>query len=73
MAETKKPVATIEAKEPTVRIRLPLLEGDDTENIDQTENITVNGKTLLIKRGEWVDVPVPYYLAMRATEKYTNI
>lgn len=70
MAETKKPAATTEVKEPTVRIRLPLLEGDDTENIDQTENITVNGSTLLIKRGELVDVPVPYYLALRATGKY---
>ena len=70
MAETKKPTVNFTTVEPTVRISLPLLEGGDTENVDQTENITVNGKTLLIKRGELVDIPVPYYLALRATGKY---
>ena len=73
MAETKKTVTPEETKTPTVRVRLPLLEGGENENIDQTEIVTVNGKPLLIKRGELVDLPVPYYLALKASGAYKDI
>lgn len=56
--------------EATVRIQLPLLDGCDTENIDQSVPVTVNGKTLIIQRGQVVDLPVPYYLVLKQSGKY---
>lgn len=56
--------------EATVRIQLPLLDGGDTENIDQSVPVTVNGKTLIIQRGQVVDLPVPYYLVLKQSGKY---
>jgi hypothetical protein len=53
-----------------VRIQLPLLDGGDTENIDQSVPVTVNGKTLIIQRGQVVDLPVPYYLVLKQSGKY---
>lgn len=60
-------------EEPTVRIMLPLLEGGDTDKVDQTENATVNGKTMVLKRGVWLDLPCSYYLALKQSGRYPNI
>lgn len=59
-------------EDPTVRIFLPLMndQGSDVA-IDQTENVTINGKVTQIKRGEYVDVKVPVFLQLK--QRYPNI
>lgn len=58
--------------EPTVRIYLPVLEDQASDvAIDQTENVTINGKVTQIKRGEYVDVKVPVFLQLK--QRYPNI
>ena len=58
--------------EPTVRIYLPMLEDQSSDlAIDQTENVTINGKVTQIKRGEYVDVKVPVFLQLK--QRYPNI
>jgi len=58
--------------EPTVRIFLPLVEETGTEvNVDQTENVIINGKVTQIRRGEYVDVKVPVFLQLK--QRYPNL
>ena len=57
------------AEEATVRIQLQLLDGD-ADNVDQSVPVTVNGKTLIIQRGQVVDLPVPYYIVLKQSGKY---
>ena len=58
--------------EPRVNIYIPKSEFQDIGvTTDQTEHVTVNGKTTIIQRGVRVDVPVDVYLALRA--KYPDI
>lgn len=70
MSDTAKKTAPAEVKEATVRIMLPLLDGGDTENVDQSVPLTVNGKNLIVQRGQVVDLPVPYYLVLKQSGKY---
>ena len=61
-------------EEPLVDIFLPLAANDDgqTDNIDRTEHVIINGGTpLLIKRGEHVSVPVSVFLQLR--NRYPNL
>lgn len=79
MANSKTDGITVEvaakqqaAKQTTVRVFLPLLEDQTTElEVDQTEYVTINGKTTAIKRGEYVDVPVPVFMQLR--NKYPHL
>ena len=58
--------------EPRVQIILPRLQ-DESSNVkvDQTEHVTINGKTTLIRRGVYVDVPVSVFCALKV--KYPNL
>ena len=59
-------------KEPTVRVFIPIAQDQTSDvKIDQTESVTINGKTTLIKRGEYVDVKVPVFLQLK--QRYPNI
>ena len=70
-AETVSP-APIPEPEPMVQITLPLLEVDETgAKVDQTEHVTINGETTIIKRGEYVSVKIPVFLALKV--KYPNL
>lgn len=79
MANRKTDDITVEVAAPqpeeqkaAVRVFLPLLEDQDTSmEIDQTEYVTINGKTTAIKRGEYVDVPVPVFMQLR--NKYPHL
>jgi hypothetical protein len=64
-------VSAVEAV-PTVQIYLPLLEQDDSgAKVDQTEHVTLNGETTIIQRGQYVNVKIPVFLALRV--KYPNL
>ncbi len=59
-------------QEPTVQIYLPLLEQDESgAKVDQTEHVTINGVTTIIQRGQYVNVKVPVFLALKV--KYPNL
>lgn len=47
------------------RIYLPLLEEVGGVKVDQYEHVTVNGKTTLIRRGEYVDVEPEVYIQLK--------
>lgn len=58
--------------EPTVRVFIPLSQDQGSDvKLDQTESVTINGKTTLIRRGEYVDVKVPVFLQLK--QRYPNI
>lgn len=57
--------------EPTVRILLPLQEAEDGLNVDQTENVIINGVVTQIRRGEYVDVKAPVFLQLK--QRYPNL
>lgn len=60
------------AEIPRVRVYLPPLEEDSSGiTVDQYEHVTVNGETTLIKRGEYVDIPVPVFTQLR--QKFPHI
>lgn len=61
MAETSK-----SEKNPTVRVKLPRLNG---HNANQDEFFSVNGKNYIIKRGEYVEVPPELEEVIRNGEK----
>lgn len=65
-------MAAINTNEPRVQIVLPLL-ADESNNVkvDQTEHVTINGRTTLIRRGVYVDVPVSVFCALKI--KYPNL
>lgn len=60
-------------EEPTVTVFLPLLDDADSElgSVDQTVNVTVNGKVTQIRRGEYVNVKIPVFLQLK--NKYPNL
>ena len=61
-----------EKTEPMVTIYIPKSEvNDGGVNIDQTEHVTINGRTTIIQRGERVDVPVDVFMALRV--KYPDL
>lgn len=51
-------------------IVLPMLEDEDGK-ADQTENVTINGKTWIIKRGEYVKVPQAVFVILK--QKYPRL
>ena len=57
--------------EPVVRIFLPLVEADGEVNVDQTENVIINGVVTQIRRGEYVDVKVPVFMQLK--QRYPNL
>lgn len=60
------PVAEKAAGEPRVRVILPLSEESASgAKVDPYEHVTINGKTTLIRRGEYVDVTIPVYMQLR--------
>ena len=71
-AEPKK-----EAKGETVRIFIPALEDSGSEGltVDQYEHVTIANmlkeKITYVRRGEYVDVPVSVFVALK--EKYPNL
>ena len=52
---------------PRVRIKIPMpADMDSGVKIDPYEHVTINGeKPTYIKKGEWVDVPVPVYMQLK--------
>lgn len=56
-----------------VRVFIPKREEEEGSNVkvDPYEHVTINGKTTLIRRGEYVDVPVPVYIQLK--NKFPNI
>lgn len=64
----------VEKKEelPRVRVFIPKQDEEGTGlKVDPYEHVTINGETTLIRRGEYVDVPVPVFEQLR--NKYPNI
>lgn len=62
----------VNEKQATVRVFLPLMEDQESAlEVDQTEYVTINGKTTAIKRGEYVDVSVPVFTQLR--NKYPHL
>ena len=57
--------------EPVVRIFLPLNEADGEVNVDQTENVIINGVVTQIRRGDYVEVKVPVFLQLK--QRYPNL
>ena len=59
---------------PTVQIFIQPIEnsGEEGMDVDQYEHVTISNETgtekLLIKRGEFVEIPVQFYIALK--EKY---
>ena len=60
-------------KEQRVRVYIPKREEEEGSNVkvDPYEHVTINGKTTLIRRGEYVDVTVPVYIQLK--NKFPNI
>ena len=60
-------------EEPTVTVFLPLLDdaGGELGSVDQTVNVTVNGKVTQIRRGEYVNVKIPVFLQLK--NKFPNL
>lgn len=64
-------------KGPRVRIFLPKLEEEEGEGIkvDQFEHVTIANERkeehYRILRGEWVDIPVPVFIALK--ERYPQL
>lgn len=63
-------------KGPTVRIFIPELESNNNGmKVDQYEHVSIANMVkedcTYVRRGEWVDVPVPVYLQLR--ERYPKI
>lgn len=50
---------------PRVRIFIQEREQAGEAAIDPYEHVTIDGVTTLVRRGEWVSVPVPVYLQLR--------
>lgn len=73
MEKTPKKMPAVE-QEPRVKVYLPLLEDEGAAgSVDQTVPITINGKTLIIKRGEKVELPVSYYIVLKESGKFPNL
>ena len=52
--------------EAKVTVFIPLMEDQGSDvTVDQTVNVTINGKVTQIKRGEYVDVKVPVFIQLR--------
>lgn len=56
---------------PTVRVQIPMLpDGGDGVKVDQYEHVTIANERReehwKVLRGEFVDVPVPVYLVLKA-------
>ena len=72
-----RPQEDNEYKGPRVRIFLPRLEdsGDQGIAVDQYEHVTISNEEredhYKVLRGEWVDVPVPVFMALR--ERYPKL
>lgn len=63
-------------KGPTVHIFIPELENNSNGmKVDQYEHVTIANQIkedcYKVRRGEWVDVPVPVYLQLR--ERYPKL
>lgn len=70
---TKKPDAltavTSSAKKkddtPRVRIFIPEPPSESGTATDHYEHVTIDSKTTLVRKGEWLDVPVDVFLQLR--------
>lgn len=59
-------------EEQRVRVFLPKLEDDGSGlKVDQYEHVTINGRTTLVKRGEYVDVTIPVFIQLK--NKFPNL
>ena len=62
---------------PRVRVFLPVLEdsGDGGVKVDQYEHVTIANESkeeiVYVRRGEWVDVTVPVFIALK--ERYPKL
>lgn len=57
---------------PVVGIRIPKVENEDNAfGGDQFEHVTINGKTTMIRCGDYVEVPVEVFEALKV--KYPNL
>lgn len=57
---------------PKVGIRIPKIESEDSLlGTDQFEHVTINGRTTMIKVGEYVEVSPEVYIQLR--NKYPNL
>lgn len=53
-----------------VQIYIPKME-ETGATMDQTEHVTINGRTTIVQRGVRVDVPLDVFLALRV--KYPDL
>lgn len=57
--------------EALVSVFLPMVQDEGSIRMNQTENVTINGKTTKISRGVQMDVTIPVYEAL--TAKYPEL
>lgn len=57
--------------EPRVMIYIPKIEDAVGAKVDQTEHVTIDGKTTIVRRGERVEVPVSVFSVLKV--KYPDL
>ena len=50
---------------PRVRIFIPEPPSESEVAVDHYEHVTIDSKTTLVRKGEWLDVPVDVFLQLR--------
>jgi hypothetical protein len=65
-------MATAPKEQPKVSIYIPRMEEAGVgARVDQTEHVTINGKTTIIQRGVHVDVPIDVFAVLKV--KYPEL
>lgn len=65
-------MATVKNSEPRVQIILPpMMDEGSGIKMDNTEHVTINGVTTIIRRGEYVEVPISVFEVLKI--KYPNL
>lgn len=52
-------------------VYIPKIEDAVGAKVDQTEHVTINGRTTIVQRGERVEVPVDVFTALKV--KYPDL
>lgn len=52
-------------------VYIPKIEDAVGAKVDQTEHVTINGRTTIVQRGERVEVPVDVFAALKV--KYPDL
>lgn len=65
---------TVEVGQDTmVSIRLNKIDDESSGKVDQTVNVTVNGKTYVIQRGVRVSVPLEVFVQLKQSGRFPEV